>query len=148
METINELPRAQSTHTCHWWQRHNPRWLTVLAAMSAASVLYAVAGPLLGIDLAVRAGAGVQRVEALAVPVASVLIGLAGWGLLTLLGKVTTKAATTWRVIAGVVLAVSLLGPLGATSPAAGVTLAAMHLVVGGLLLWGLPRQVRCSCAP
>lgn len=148
METIHEPTRTASEHSCHWWQRHNTRWLTVLVAMSAASLLYAIAGPLLGINLEVRAGTGVQTVEGLAVVMSSLLIGLAGWGLLTLLRKVTPKGTTVWRVLASVLLVVSLLGPLGATSVAAGAVLLAMHLVVGGLLLWGLPRRVLCVCAP
>lgn len=148
METINEAPSVAKVHTCHWWQRHNTRWLTVLAAMSAASLLYAIAGPLLGINLEVRAGTGVQTVEGLAVLLSSLLAGLAAWGLLTLLRKRTAKGTTSWRVVAALVLVVSLLGPLGATSLAAGAVLVALHLVVGGLLLWGLPRQVRCACAP
>lgn len=148
METINEVTPSSSEHTCHWWQRHNTRWLTVLAEMSAASLLYAIAGPLLGINLAVRVITGVQTVEALTVVVFSLLIGFAGWGLLTVLRRLTIHGTTVWRVVASLVLVVSLLGPLGATSMAAGVVLVAMHLVVGGLLLGALPYRPHCACTP
>lgn len=146
MTSIQEPTRTPSVHTCHWWQRHNARWLTVLLAMSLASLLYAITGPIMGIDLQVRAGTGVQTVEGLTVVVFSVATGLAGWALLTLLRKVTRKAETVWRVIASLVLVVSLLGPLGATSVATGVVLVTMHLVVGGVLLVGLPYRPHCSC--
>lgn len=146
METITEPTQTPSAHTCHWWQRHNTRWLTVLAAMSAASLLYAIAGPILGINLEVRVGTGVQTVEGLTVVVSSLVVGLAGWGLLTVLRKLTAHGSTSWRVVASLVLVVSLLGPLGATSLAAGAVLIAMHLVVGGLLLGALPYRPHCAC--
>lgn len=43
-----------------------------------------------------------------------------------------------WVIIALVMLVLSLLGPLGAATAGAGVTLAAMHLVVGTTLIFGL----------
>ena len=68
-----------------------------------------------------------------------VLTSLAAWGVRTLLRGRTPVA---WWLTCGILLGVSLLGPLGGTSPAAVGTLLALHLVVGGTVAAGLdPRR-------
>jgi hypothetical protein len=67
------------------------------------------------------------------------VIGLVGWGLRALLDRLTGRARTVWTVIATIVLALSLLGPVG--SAVGGGTVAALiglHLLVGLVLLLGL----------
>ena len=67
------------------------------------------------------------------------------WGVRTLLRR---RPPVAWWLTCGVVLAVSLLGPLGGTSPAAVGTLVALHLVVGATVAVGLdPRRARVRSA-
>ncbi len=75
--------------------------------------------------------------------IVAVLTGLAGWALLTVLERLTKRARTAWTAIALVLLLVSLAGPLSATTPAATVGLAALHLVVAAVLIIGLRRSRR-----
>lgn len=118
------------------------RWLTVLAAMVAATATWVVAVPLLGIDLVVSpAGGAEQTVGPMAVMLTGVLAGLAAWLLLALLEKWTTRAGLVWRVVAALVLMVSLVGPLSAGSGPATAVLLVLHLLVGGILIGGLPRR-------
>jgi hypothetical protein len=77
-----------------------------------------------------------------AVAVVSGLAGLAAGGLAVLLTRLTARARSIWHVVAVVILVLSLTGPLGAASASAGVTLTAMHLVVGATLIVGIGRTV------
>lgn len=120
------------------------RALTVAGATAAALALWALAGPVAGIDLTVRLDGGVQPVGPGAVVVASLLAGLAGWALLASLERILKRPGRTWTVIAVVVLVLSLAGPLGsAVGTASTVTLAGMHLIVAAVLIPGLGRPAR-----
>jgi hypothetical protein len=113
----------------------------VLAATATAVAIWVVAVPVLGLDLAARPiGGAVQQIGPIPVVVVSLLAGLLGWLVLALLERLTSRAGLIWRVIAGLVLLVSLLGPLAAINLAATGVLLALHLVVGGILILGLPR--------
>ncbi|BCJ30475.1 DUF6069 family protein [Actinocatenispora sera] len=115
------------------------RALTVATAVVAAVLGWAVLAPVAGLDLIVTVGTGQQRIGAAAVIVATLVVGLAGWGLRALLDRLTGRARTVWTVIAATVLALSLLGPVG--SAVGGGTVAALiglHLLVGLVLLLGL----------
>ncbi|MDG4800734.1 DUF6069 family protein [Micromonospora sp. WMMD980] len=121
--------------------RRRDRLLTVLAATAATLVGWAVAVPLAGVELTVRGGGGEQRVGPLAVAVSTLLAGLAGWALLALLDRFTGRARTVWTAVAAVVLLLSLLGPLtGGVGRPAMVTLVALHLLAGAVLVPGLRR--------
>lgn len=113
----------------------------VAAGVAAPLVVWVVAVPGAGIDLAARTGETVTRIGPLSVASAALVAGLAGWGLLAALERHTKKPRTTWTVVAGAALLVSvLLGPLGGVSISAGVVLIGMHLVVGAVLIALLPR--------
>src|SRR6478609_970304 len=60
--------------------------------------------------------------------VAGLAASLSAW-LLTRIAP--PRCRTVWTVLASAVLLVSLLGPISATSPAAVVSLVALHLLVG-----------------
>jgi hypothetical protein len=136
------LDQQRTTSTAGPARIRTRRWLILLVAAAVAVVTWAVAVPLLDVDLAVRPGGGaVGQISLLAVVVTSLLAGLAGWLLLALLEKWTTRAGLVWRAIAAVVLVVSLLGPLSAVNPAATAVLLGLHVLVGGILIWGLPRR-------
>ncbi|SBT66556.1 hypothetical protein GA0070622_3579 [Micromonospora sediminicola] len=122
--------------------RRRDRLLTVLAATAATLLGWVVAVPLAGVELAARGGDGAaQRVTPVAVAVSTLLAGLAGWASLALLERLTARARPVWTVVAVLVLALSLLGPVGAgVGSAATVTLVALHLVAAAVLVPGLRR--------
>ena len=126
--------------------RARRRGLVAAGAVAAALGGWLVAVPLLGIDLAVQPAAGTtpsgtQTVGVGAVLAASLTAALLGWALLAVLERWTTRARTTWTVVAAVVLVLSLAGPvIGARTTPAAVALVALHLVVGSVLILGLPR--------
>lgn len=116
-----------------------PVWLVAVTATALALAVWVVAVPVAGVDLA--AGAPPQTVGAASVVVTSLVVTLGAWGVRTLLRR---RPPVVWWLTCGAVLAVSLLGPLGGTSPVAVGTLVALHLVVGSTVAVGLdPRRAR-----
>lgn len=113
--------------------------ITVVGATAGALVLWVVETRLLGVDLAVRTGDVVQPITGVSVAAIALVAGLAATLTAWLLTRVAPRRCrTVWTILASAVLLVSLLGPLGATSPAALVSLVALHLIVGLTLLIGL----------
>lgn len=122
------------------------RALTVSAAGGVALVGWIVVHLLAGVRLTVKlsADAAAGPVGPLGVILVAVVAGLAAWGLLALLEHVTAQARTIWRFLATAVLLVSLTAPLGAgTTTSAKVSLAALHVAVGAVLIPGLARTSR-----
>lgn len=122
---------------------HRTRALAVLAAAALAVVIWLIAVPLLGADLLVEDRSG-KPVEIGIGPVLlfSLGAGLAGWGLLALLERITARAKTVWTVIAVVVLLLSF-GPLTDSSISGGtrLVLGSMHLAVAVVLIPALTRM-------
>ncbi len=108
---------------------------TAAAAVLAAIAGWAVAGPLAGVHLA---AGSTKHIGVAAVIITALIAALVAWGLLALLERFTPRARTIWTVVAAVVLVVSLSGPLGAPTAAAGLCLAGLHLMVGGIIIAGL----------
>lgn len=133
-----------STPTAGRTQRptQRTRLLAVVGAAAAALAVWTVAVPLAGVDLTVRTGGGDTRLIGSGdVVLVSLLAGLAGLALLMLLERFTAHPRRTWTATALVVLALSLLGPLGAgVSTAATVALAGMHLAAAAVLIALLAR--------
>lgn len=125
--------------------RLRARLLAVGAAVLTGVVVWVIAVPLLDVTLTATRGGNdsqVNEVGVVAIGVTGLVAGLAAWGLLALLEKFTAKARTVWTVIAGIVLLLSLAGPLsGGTSTGAKVALLAMHVAVGGVLILLLRRS-------
>ena len=116
-----------------------PVWLVAVTATALALAVWVLAVPVGGVDLS--AGAPPQQVGAVSVVVMTVVVTLAAWGARTLLRR---RTPVVWWLTCGIVLAISLLGPLGGTSPAAVGTLVVLHLVVGATVATGLdPRRAR-----
>ncbi len=113
--------------------------VTVLAGLAT----WAVVVPVLGVRLAAQTGPTVTVIGPVAVAVAAAVVGVAGWLVLALLERVTVHARRVWTVLAGVVLVLSLLGPLGGVGGAAIGSLAALHLVVGLTIILGLRRSAQ-----
>lgn len=122
------------------------RLAAVLAASAAAAALWWITGPVAGVDVAVDTGGGATPVGPVAVVVAALLAGLAGWGLLAVLERTTRRPRAAWTATATVVLAGSLAGPLtaGASGPAGTLTLVGLHVVTGAVLIALLPRRSPC----
>ena len=98
-----------------------------------------------GVDFTVRSADQVRDVGAGSVGITAMLAALAGVGLIRLLAKRDT-GLRTWTIVACVVWTVSMLGPLGATTLSAGLSLASLHLLVGAIVVFGV-RRVHCACA-
>jgi hypothetical protein len=116
------------------------RLLTIGLAALAGLTTWFLLTQTAGVNLIVHSGGSETRVGAGAVILVAVVVGLAGWGLLALLERVAGRARPIWTVIAAAVLALSLLGPLGGVSSGAVLGLLCLHLVVGLVLVAGLPR--------
>ncbi len=107
-------------------------------AAGAAGALWGAAWAA-GIALDVHAGSGTQPVGLVSVLVTAVVVTLVGGTALRVLSR--RRRRRWWKVVALGVLTLSMLGPLSAASAAAGLVLATMHLVVGGVVVIGLPRR-------
>jgi hypothetical protein len=118
--------------------RAGVRWLAVAGAVLGAVVVWLIAVPLGGVDLVATPVGG----QAVPVTIATVLAGslgagLAGLGLLTVLQRRSANGLRNWTIVAAVVLAGSLVSPLGGATAGVKVALVAMHLVVGAVLITG-----------
>ena len=80
---------------------------------------------------------------------AALIAGPAAWGLLALLERTLRHPARTFRIIALITLALSLVGPLGSGADTSSrLVLLAMHLTIGAALITGLPyRRNRTALA-
>lgn len=118
--------------------------MAVGGAVCAALLGWVVAGPLAGVDLAVRPGSATsapQHVGAATVLVVSLLVSLAGWGLFAVLRHRSSHGRAIWTGVALAVLVLSVFGPLtGGVTTAAKVALVALHLAVAAVLIPSLRR--------
>lgn len=115
-----------------------PAWAVPFVAAAAAVAVWLV-GAALGVDLEARTGAGTQAVSVVAVLVAALVVGLAGWGVRVLLRRfVQGGGEVAWLVLCGVLLLGSLLGAASGTTPEAIAILMAEHVVVGFVVAFGL----------
>ncbi|GII05923.1 hypothetical protein Pta02_79310 [Planobispora takensis] len=114
----------------------------MIGAPAAALAAWALAVAVIGTEPTVRMGGGTQPVGPVPVVVTGLLAGLAGWTLLAVLERFTSRPGRIWTIVALVVLALSLSGPLGgAVGPTATLVLVLLHLIVGAVLVLGLPRR-------
>jgi hypothetical protein len=116
--------------------------VAVVGATVAAVAIWAVA-TMAGAELTVSFGPGqaIQKITLVNVVVAALVGSLAGWGLLALLRRFTSKARAIWTVTAIIAALLSLGGPLSAiASLGTKVSLVAMHLAVAAVLIVGLRR--------
>jgi hypothetical protein len=100
-----------------------------------------------GLHLAVKSGQSTFEVGLISVLVTAAVVSVAGLGLLRFLERRDPRALRTWTLVACLVLAFSLMGPLGATTLSAGLALVSLHLVVGTSLVVGARRMRRCGVA-
>jgi uncharacterized membrane protein len=117
-----------------------PSWtraLGVVGAVIAAVAVWAIAVPLLDVQLLVRFGTGAPESVGIAYVLGASVIGsLAGWGLLVLLERRSSRARTIWTAIAVVAVLLSLSLPLySGVSTSTKITLAVMHAGVAAVLI-------------
>jgi hypothetical protein len=116
---------------------------------SAAAVAVWLIGAAFGVDLEARTGASTQAVSVVAVLIAALVVGLAGWGVRAVLARLTKGGGeVVWLVLCGVLLLVSLLGAVAGTSPGAIAVLMVEHVVVGVVVAFGLRRAGSQTSAP
>jgi Family of unknown function (DUF6069) len=115
-------------------------WLVAVAATVAAAVVW-VSATVAGVDVAVRSGSSARGVGLVSVVVTALVVAVAAAGLLRVLERRTPRARRLWSEIASAVWVLSLAGPTGARTMSAGLTLAALHLVVGAVVIVGLRRR-------
>ena len=130
-------------------RRRRTRALAVVAATAATFTVWTIAHPVAGVDLVVDSGSGPATVTPSAVVLATVVAGLAAWAVLAVAERRLRRAAAVWSGVAGAVLLISLLGPIGsAVGAGATAALLAMHLVTGAVLIPLLARSsVQCGRA-
>lgn len=120
-------------------RRSRTPWTTDLVGAGAAAicalVLWTALVPLGGLDLAVAMNDDVTYVGAPAVAIAAFVAALGGLLALRILERFTRRALAVWTVLAVVVLAVSLAGPLGAQSLPAMLGLIGLHTTVAAVVL-------------
>lgn len=117
------------------------RAAAVAGAVIVAVVVWALAVPVAGVRLVVSSGSGEQHIGLGLVVALSLAAGLAGWALLAVLERWARRPARAWSATALLVLLISLTGPAtAAATVVAGVTLAALHLAVGAVLIPALAR--------
>jgi predicted permease len=118
------------------------RALGVVGAVVAAVTVWAVAGPVLGIQLTFRFGNGAPQTVVFGAVVGVTLVAsLAGWGILAALERRMSNAREIWSTVALVVLVASLGLPLAAgTTIPSQIALGMMHLAAAGVLIPTLRR--------
>lgn len=114
--------------------------ITLVGAVIAGLLVWAVAVPVGGLELDV--GATGPEVGPLSICVAALVSGAAAWLLLALMIR-RPRGRARWTAIAGVILALSLAGPvLSGAVGAVLMTFELMHLLVGSVLIIGLRLSV------
>jgi len=115
-------------------------WPVAVVSAGAAAVVW-VGATAAGVDLAVRSGSSTRDVGLVSAVATAVVVAVAGAGLLRVLERRTPGARRVWTGVAMAVWVVSLAGPASARTVPAGLTLAALHLVVGAVVIVGLRRR-------
>jgi hypothetical protein len=136
-----------STATPSAWGRRIERSLAVAASAAAAAFVWLAASAGLGLDLA-QPGFGSQPPQPLPlwwVTSVTVLAGVAGWGALTLIERMSGRPAVLWLAASAGALVLSLGGPFSGEGIAMTnrVALAAMHLAAGAVLIVLFYRSAR-----
>lgn len=123
--------------------RRKARLLTVGAAMAAAVIVWGIA-ELAGLHLK-QPGFGSRAATPLNagfVISISLIAALASWALLAALEHATARAKGIWTTVAVVFLLLSLGGPFSGHGVSTGnrLVLGLTHLLVGAIVITGLPR--------
>lgn len=121
--------------------RRGRRALAVAAAAVAGLAGWVLADPVAGIELAVDSGGEVRQIGWAAAATAGGSAALGAWAVLALLERWTARARRWFTVVALLVLALSLTGPLAATGASVAAVLVALHLGVAAIIILVLPAR-------
>jgi predicted permease len=116
------------------------RIMIIIGTVLAATAVWVLEDPILGVNLAVKSGDSTQHIGVVSVIVASAFVALAAWALLAWFERRMKQPHRTWTVLASVIFVLSWLGPLGGVTTGAKLGLFAFHAVVAGILIARLPR--------
>ncbi len=123
------IPERERAGPAAGWSRLSRRGLGTVGGALAALAVWALADPVLGVELAaMQVGPG-------AVAASSLVSALGGWGLLVVLERTVARPRTVWTRTAAAVAVLSLAGPLGAATTATAVVLGVMHVVVAAVVI-------------
>jgi FtsH-binding integral membrane protein len=111
----------------------------VAAAMAAALVAWAVIR-LLGVDLTLKDSAAISQVGGVDVLLASLVAGLAAWGVYALLAR--WRRTRWWPFVGSTALAISMTGPSYLADGISAVALICLHVIVGVVLIMVFMRFV------
>ncbi len=134
---MNEAVQERSVPQVGTWRDD---WPVAVAAAGGAALVW-VAATVAGVDVAVRSGSGTREVGLVSVIVTALVVAGAAAGLLRVLERRTTGGRRLWTGIALAVWVVSLAGPASARTLSAGLSLAAVHVVVGAVVIVGLRHR-------
>lgn len=124
--------------------RRTTRAAGSVAAALVALLIWAIAGPVAGVDFTVTSSGRSMEVGA-GLVLANALIGsLLGWALLAILERFTSRPRRIWVITALVVMVLSFVMPLNAeASTAARWVLVSLHLAVGAVIIPVFARTSR-----
>lgn len=126
MHSSNITPSRRDEHSTRpAWQT---RALAVVAAIVVNVVILAVGRLITGDYPVATTGGDDQSIGFAMVIFVTAIAGLVAWGLLVLLERSTSRAATIWTAIAIIVFVLSLFGPIAGDGTASKVVLACLHV--------------------
>ena len=117
------------------------RRVIVTATAAVANGLAWVAGWYAHVDYIVQTPLGAREITLSLVIAATLVSGLAGWAVLSVLERRTGNSGRLWVALAALVLALSIL-PIFVlrANLDTRLTLAALHCIAAAILCFGLPR--------
>jgi uncharacterized protein DUF6069 len=124
------------------------RRVIVIAAAAVANVLAWLAGRHAHVDYIVQTPLGVREITLSLVIAATLVSGLAGWAVFSLLDRRTRNTGRAWIALAALVLALSIL-PIFVLRAHLDTKLAltALHCIAAAILIAGLPQTRRRTTA-
>jgi len=147
--------QMSTSRLAHVGTLRRKRLSAVLSAVLVALAIWSIAELVFGMELRTPALAGIPEptpIGAFQVLSVAGLLSIAGWALLALLERLTTRAPRIWAISATVALVLSLATPLSGAgiTVANRVVLLLIHLSVGGVLIPALYRtsQSRSGARP
>jgi hypothetical protein len=124
------------------------RRVIVIAAAAVANVLAWLAGRHAHVDYVVQTPFGGREITLSLVIAATLVSGLAGWAVFSLLERYTSNTGRAWIALAALVLTLSIVPILVLQAElATRLTLTALHCIAAAILIAGLPQTRRRTTA-
>jgi hypothetical protein len=124
------------------------RRVIVIAAAAVANVLAWLAGRHAHVDYIVQTPLGGREITLSLVIAATLVSGLAGWAVFSLLERHTSNTGRAWIALAALVLTLSIVPILVLQADlATRLTLTALHCIAAAILIAGLPQTRRRTTA-